>query len=54
MCQIRVTSGYTGGQKENLTHEEVSTGKTGHYEAVEVMALQSSPMESSLTFFGGR
>jgi peptide methionine sulfoxide reductase msrA/msrB len=31
-----VVSGYTGGQKENPTYKEVSAGKTGHYEAVEI------------------
>ncbi len=33
---LKVVSGYTGGQKENPTYQEVSSGKTGHVEAVQV------------------
>lgn len=31
-----VTSGYSNGEKENPTYEEVSTGTTGHVEAVRI------------------
>src|SRR4051812_9905154 len=33
---IRVTAGYTGGKTKNPTYEEVSSGTTGHVEAVEI------------------
>lgn len=31
---MMLVSGYTGGWKESPTYEEVSSGRTGHYEAV--------------------
>ena len=33
---IQVKSGYTGGHKEDPTYEEVCSGKTGHYEAIQI------------------
>lgn len=33
---IRTTVGYTGGTTENPTYKDVSTGKTGHAESIEI------------------
>ncbi len=34
---ISVTSGYCGGQEKNPTYEQVSSGKTGHFESVQIV-----------------
>ena len=34
---LSVTSGYTGGTKENPTYEEVSSGSTGHAESIQIV-----------------
>jgi peptide-methionine (S)-S-oxide reductase len=34
---ISTTSGYIGGHKENPTYQEVSSGTTGHTEAVQIV-----------------
>jgi peptide-methionine (S)-S-oxide reductase len=34
---VSVTPGYTGGQKNNPTYEEVSAGGTGHAESVQIV-----------------
>ena len=33
---VDVVSGYTGGHKENPTYQEVCSGTTGHYEAIQI------------------
>lgn len=34
---IEVTSGYSGGEVENPTYEQVTSGKTGHLETVQIL-----------------
>ena len=41
---IKVTSGYTGGTFKNPTYTEISTGKTGHAEAIQI---EFNPLEVS-------
>lgn len=33
---VKVIAGYTGGYKENPTYEQVCSGNTGHFEAVQI------------------
>jgi peptide methionine sulfoxide reductase msrA/msrB len=47
-----VVSGYTGGHKENPNYKEVSSGTTGHYEAVQITFDPSKiSYEDLLNFF---
>ena len=49
---VKVLSGYTGGNKENPTYEEVSSGGTGHVEAIQVYYDPSKiSYEALLDFF---
>ncbi|MFC1501739.1 peptide-methionine (R)-S-oxide reductase MsrB [Elusimicrobiota bacterium] len=32
-----ILSGYTGGKTDNPDYEDISTGKTGHYEAIQIL-----------------
>jgi len=34
---VSTVAGYTGGHKKNPTYEEVCSGKTGHFEAIEIL-----------------
>lgn len=34
---LKTTVGYTGGTKKNPSYEEVSSGKTGHAESIEII-----------------
>ncbi|MCR6106767.1 peptide-methionine (S)-S-oxide reductase MsrA [Salipaludibacillus agaradhaerens] len=49
---IKVTSGYTGGDIVNPSYEQVKTGETGHYEAVEItFDPQLFPYERLLSLY---
>ena len=39
---VSVISGYTGGEKENPTYDEVSNKETGHQDAVQFGARKSA------------
>lgn len=45
---VSTTPGYTGGSKENPTYEEVSSGRTGHAESVEILYDPSQVSYSQL------
>lgn len=47
-----VVSGYTGGEELNPTYEQVSAGKTGHSEAVEITYDdEKTSLEKLLSYF---
>ena len=49
---LSVTPGYSGGTLENPSYEEVSTGKTGHAESIQIeFDLEVIPLEKILEVF---
>lgn len=49
---IKIVSGYSGGNPENPTYEEICTGKTGHAEVCEIEYDKNKiSLESVLNFF---
>jgi peptide-methionine (S)-S-oxide reductase len=49
---LKVMSGYTGGEKENPTYQEVCSERTGHFEAVQITFDPSIyPYEKLLELF---
>jgi hypothetical protein len=50
-----VISGYTGGAEENPAYEEVSSGETGHVEAIQIVLTRAKyPTKNYLKFSGNR
>ncbi len=48
----KIVSGYSGGNSENPTYEEICTGKTGHAEVCEIEYNRNKiSLESVLNFF---
>jgi len=53
VCEV--IAGYTGGHVENPTYEQVCSGKTGHYEAVQITYdPETIQYEKLLDVFGVR
>ncbi|MDQ0206204.1 peptide-methionine (S)-S-oxide reductase MsrA [Alkalicoccobacillus murimartini] len=49
---LSITSGYTGGHVEDPVYEQVKTGETGHYEAVQIeFDPELFPYERLLSLF---
>lgn len=49
---LKVVSGYTGGKVENPTYQQVCSGTTGHYEAIQITYDQTVfPYERLLELF---
>ena len=49
---LSVISGYSGGELENPTYEQICTGKTGHFEVVEILFNKEKlDLEKVLKYF---